>query len=163
MKKWQSILLYLGVAYIVLLLGPIAGFDLPKILGEIASNPEVFIQQLLVGLVNGALIAIIALGYTMVYGIIELINFAHGDLYMLGAFASLTVFGAFGIQDGAPLGIAIPVMLVALIVCSVFCAGLNIVVEKYAYRPLRNAPRLAPLISAIGVSFIFQNMGLFWG
>ena len=103
MKKWQSILLYLGVAYIVLLLGPIAGFDLPKIIGEIASNPEVLIQQLLVGLVNGALIAIIALGYTMVYGIIELINFAHGDLYMLGAFASLTVFGAFGIQDGAPL------------------------------------------------------------
>ena len=123
MKKWQSILLYLGVAYIVLLLGPIAGFDLPKIIGEIASNPEVFIQQLLVGLVNGALIAIIALGYTMVYGIIELINFAHGDLYMLGAFASLTVFGAFGIQDGAPLGTAIPVILVALIVCSVFCAG----------------------------------------
>jgi Branched-chain amino acid ABC-type transport system, permease components len=99
MKKWQSILLYLGVAYIVLLLGPIAGFDLPKIIGEIASNPEVFIQQLLVGLVNGAVIAIIALGYTMVYGIIELINFAHGDLYMLGAFASLTVFGAFGLQD----------------------------------------------------------------
>lgn len=163
MKNWKSILLYLGVAYIVLLLGPIAGFDLPKIAGEIVQSPEVLIQQLLVGLVNGALIAIIALGYTMVYGIIELINFAHGDLYMLGAFASLTVFGAFGVQDGAPLGIAIPVMLVALIVCSVFCAGLNILVEKYAYRPLRNAPRLAPLISAIGVSFIFQNMGLFWG
>ena len=163
MKNWKSILLYIGVAYIVLLLGPIAGFDLPKIIGEIISSPEVLIQQLLVGLVNGALIAIIALGYTMVYGIIELINFAHGDLYMLGAFASLTVFGAFGIQDGADLAVAIPVMLVALIVCSVFCAGLNIVVEKYAYRPLRNAPRLAPLISAIGVSFIFQNMGLFWG
>ncbi|MGE5659201.1 MAG: branched-chain amino acid ABC transporter permease [Actinomycetota bacterium] len=163
MKKWQTILLYVGVAYIILLLGPIAGFDLPRIIGEMARSPEVLIQQLLVGLVNGALIAIIALGYTMVYGIIELINFAHGDLYMLGGFAALTVIGAFGIQDGASLAVAAPVMLVALIICTGFCAGLNIVTERYAYRPLRNAPRLAPLISAIGVSFIFQNLGLFWG
>jgi branched-chain amino acid transport system permease protein len=163
MKKWQSILLYIVVVYVILLLGPIAGFDLPRIIGEIAPRPELLIQQILVGLVNGALIAIIALGYTMVYGIIELINFAHGDLYMLGAFASLTIIGAFGLQDSASLTIAIPVMLLALIVSAGFCAGLNILTEKYAYRPLRNAPRLAPLISAIGVSFIFQNLGLFWG
>lgn len=163
MKKWQSLLLYLGVAYIVLLLGPIAGFDLPRIVGEIIRSPQVLIQQVLIGLVNGALLAIVALGYTMVYGIIELINFAHGDLYMLGGFAALTVFGFFNIQDGATLSLAIPAILVALIVCSVFCAGLNILTERYAYRPLRNAPRLAPLISAIGVSFIFQNLGLFWG
>jgi len=163
MKKWQSILLYLGVAYIILLLGPIAGLDLPRIVVEIARSPQVLIQQLLVGLVNGALIAIIALGYTMVYGIIELINFAHGDLYMLGGFAALTVMGALGIQDGAPLAVAIPAMLLALIASAGFCAGMNIITERYAYRPLRNAPRLAPLISAIGMSFIFQNMGLFWG
>ncbi len=163
MNKWQSILLYIAVVYVILLLGPIAGFDLPRIMGEIAQRPELLIQQILVGLVNGALIAIIALGYTMVYGIIELINFAHGDLYMLGAFASLTIIGAFGLQDSASLSIAIPVMFLALIVSAVFCAGLNILTEKYAYRPLRNAPRLAPLISAIGVSFIFQNLGLFWG
>ena len=163
MKKWQSISLYMGVAYIILLLGPIAGLDLPRIVVEIARSPQVLIQQLLVGLVNGALIAIIALGYTMVYGIIELINFAHGDLYMLGGFAALTVMGALGIQDGAPLAVAIPAMLVALIVSAGFCAGMNIITERYAYRPLRNAPRLAPLISAIGMSFIFQNMGLFWG
>ncbi len=163
MKQWRKPLLYLVVAYLVLLLGPIAGFDLPRILTEIARRPELLIQQVLVGLVNGGLIAIIALGYTLVYGIIELINFAHGDLYMLGAFASLSVIGAFGVTDGASLQAAIPAMLVALLVATVFCAGLNILTERYAYRPLRNAPRLAPLISAIGVSFIFQNLGLFWG
>ncbi|HEY9710932.1 MAG TPA: branched-chain amino acid ABC transporter permease, partial [Oculatellaceae cyanobacterium] len=145
------------------MLGPIAGLDLPRILGDIARKPEVLIQQVLVGLVNGGIIAIIALGYTLVYGIIELINFAHGDLYMLGAFAGLSVIGAFGVQDGASLQAAIPAMLVALLVATVVCAGLNILTERYAYRPLRNAPRLAPLISAIGVSFIFQNIGLFWG
>ncbi len=163
MKQWQKIALYLVAAYLVLLLGPIAGFDLPRIITDITTSPQVLVQQLLVGLVNGAIIAIIALGYTLVYGIIELINFAHGDLYMLGAFASLTVLGAFGVQDGAPLQTSLIPMLIALVVSALFCAGLNIVTERYAYRPLRNAPRLAPLISAIGVSFIFQNLGLFWG
>lgn len=163
MKKWQLILLYVGIGYLILLLGPIAGLDLPRIFSEIIRTPEVLIQQILVGLVNGALLAIIALGYTMVYGIIELINFAHGDLYMLGGFAALSVIGAFGIQKGADATVAIPALLLALVICSLFCAGLNLLTERYAYRPLRNAPRLAPLISAIGVSFIFQNMGLFWG
>ncbi|MBD2100790.1 branched-chain amino acid ABC transporter permease [Leptolyngbya sp. FACHB-261] len=163
MKRWQRILLYLAVAYVVLLLGPIAGFDLPRIVGAIAQSPEVLIQQLLVGLINGAIIAIIALGYTLVYGIIELINFAHGDLYMLGAFASLTVINLFGLEDGASLATAIVPMLLALVIAGLFCGGLNLLTERYAYRPLRNSSRLAPLISAIGVSFIFQNLGLFWG
>jgi branched-chain amino acid transport system permease protein len=163
MKQWRKPLLYIVIAYIVLLIGPIAGLDLPRIIGDIARDPEVLIQQILVGLVNGAIIAIIALGYTLVYGIIELINFAHGDLYMLGAFGSLTVIGALGVQEGATLAASIPAMLVALVVAAIVCAGLNILTERYAYRPLRNAPRLAPLISAIGVSFIFQNIGLFWG
>ncbi|BDA72178.1 permease of ABC transporter,putatively for branched chain amino acuds [Calothrix sp. PCC 7716] len=163
LSGWQKILLYIVIAYLVLLLAPIAGFDLPRIIGEIKSNPALLVQQLLIGLVNGAIIAIIALGYTMVYGIIELINFAHGDLYMLGAFASLTVIGAFGITDGASFQASIGAIIIALIVSCALCASLNILTEKYAYRPLRNAPRLAPLISAIGVSFIFQNTGLFWG
>jgi branched-chain amino acid transport system permease protein len=163
MKQWRKPLLYLVVAYVVLLLGPIAGLDLPRIVADIARDPQTLIQQILVGLVNGAIIAIIALGYTLVYGIIELINFAHGDLYMLGGFAALTVIGAFGVQDGASLQASILPMLLALVVSTVLCAGLNILTERYAYRPLRNAPRLAPLISAIGVSFIFQNLGLFWG
>lgn len=163
MKEWRKPLIYLVVAYLVLLLGPIAGLDLPRVVGDIARDPQVLVQQILVGLVNGAIIAIIALGYTLVYGIIELINFAHGDLYMLGAFASLSVIGAFGVTDGAPLQVAVPAMLVALVVATIFCAGLNVLTERFAYRPLRNAPRLAPLISAIGVSFIFVNLGLFWG
>jgi branched-chain amino acid transport system permease protein len=162
-KKWPVIFLYVVVAYIVLLLGPIAGFDLPRIIGDIASNPEVLVQQVLVGLVNGGIIAIIALGYTLVYGIIELINFAHGDLYMLGAFASLTVVGALGVQEDASWLASLLAMLAALAVSSILCALINMLTEMYAYRPLRNAPRLAPLISAIGVSFILQNLGLFWG
>ena len=163
MKQWQKMLWYLAVAYLVLLLGPIAGLDIPRIMGEIFHTPESLIQQLLVGIINGAIIAIIALGYTLVYGIIELINFAHGDLYMLGAFTSLTVVGAFGTESGASWQDSILPIFVALLLATVVCAGLNILTERYAYRPLRNAPRLAPLISAIGVSFIFQNMGLFWG
>lgn len=163
MQQRQKIILYLITIYFVFLLAPIAGFDLPRIVQEIAQRPETLITQFLVGIINGAIIAIIALGYTLVYGIIELINFAHGDLYMLGAFAALTIVGAFGIQDGAPLATAILPMLLALIGATAVCAGLNVVTERFAYRPLRNAPRLAPLISAIGVSFIFQNLGLFWG
>ena len=163
MKRWQKTFLYLAVAYLVLLLGPIAGLDIPRIVEEIARSPESLLQQLVVGLVNGAIIAIIALGYTLVYGIIELINFAHGDLYMLGAFTSLTAIGAFGIGSDASLQDSIIPIFVALLLATTVCAGLNILTERYAYRPLRNAPRLAPLISAIGVSFIFQNMGLFWG
>src|SRR4028118_2230300 len=150
MKQWRKPLLYIVFIYIVLLIGPIAGFDLPRILTEIARNPEGLIQQILVGLVNGAIIAIIALGYTLVYGIIELINFAHGDLYMLGAFTGLTAIGAFGIESGASLQASIIPMLVALLLATIVCAGLNILTERYAYRPLRSAPRLAPLISAIG-------------
>ena len=163
MKKWQRWILGLLVVYIVLLLGPLAGLDISRIIKEIAGNPEVLIQQILVGLVNGGIIAIIALGYTLVYGIIELINFAHGDLYMLGGFASLTVIGFLGVQDGTSFVAALPAILISLLVSTIFCAVLNVLTEKYAYRPLRNAPRLAPLISAIGMSFIFQNLGLFWG
>ncbi|MBW4467326.1 MAG: branched-chain amino acid ABC transporter permease [Pegethrix bostrychoides GSE-TBD4-15B] len=163
MKQWQRIVLYVMVGYFILLLGPVAGLDLPRIVKDISQSPSLLITQLLVGLINGAIIAVIALGYTLVYGIIELINFAHGDLYMLGGFAALTVMGAFGVQDGAPFITSILPMLAALLVAAGFCAGLNVLTERYAYRPLRNAPRLAPLISAIGMSFIFQNLGLFWG
>lgn len=162
-KQWQKTLLLIVIGYIVLLLGPIAGFDLPRILADIARNPEVLLQQILVGIVNGAIIAIIALGYTLVYGIIGLINFAHGDLFMLGAFAALTVVSLFKVASNAPWQVSFLPLVVAMIVSATFCAGLNFLTERYAYRPLRNAPRLAPLISAIGVSFIFQNIGLFWG
>ena len=119
------------------------------------TDTEVFLQQIITGLSNGMIIALIALGYTMVYGIVELINFAHGDLFMLGAFCALTIIGLMGESNSTTL--------VLLIAVPCFCAFLNYLIDRFAYRPLRNAPKLAPLVSAIGVSFILLNIGLFWG
>jgi len=125
-------------------------------------------QQALNGLTLGALFALIALGYTMVYGIVELINFAHGDLFMLGSFLALTIVGFFGLEDPNALASAATWKVVlAVVLCFLavptFCAVLNLAVDRVVYKPLRNAPKLAPLVSAIGVSFIFMNAGLFWG
>jgi branched-chain amino acid transport system permease protein len=117
----------------------------------------------MIGITNGAFIALIALGYTLVYGIIELINFAHGDLFMLGTFVCLSMLTVLGF--GTEVGIAgTPwlALLLAMVAAMIFCGVLNVMAERIAYRPLRRAPRLAPLISAIGVSFIFVNIGLFW-
>ena len=121
-----------------------------------------FLQQIILGLVNGMVFALIALGYTMVYGILELINFAHGDLFMLASFLALTLVGLLGLDgsSGAVLVVAIPAIIAA---CVVFAGGLNWLVDRLVYRPLRGAPKLAPLVSAIGVSFMFMNLGLFWG
>ena len=127
---------------------------------------ETFAQYTILGLTTGALFALIALGYTMVYGIVELINFAHGDLFMLGAFLALTLLGLLGLD--AATGSTSPALValglaVCFAACPVFCAALNVGVDRLVYRPLRDAPRLAPLVSAIGVSFVFMNVGLFWG
>jgi len=162
-RRATRIVLAVAITYLVLLVGPVAGFDPGRIIHDIVANPTILLQQLLVGLDNGAIIAIIALGYTLVYGIIELINFAHGDLFMLGVFASLTVIGVSGVNDKSGTGSILGVILLAFVVAMVFCAGVNVLIERLAYRRLRNAPRLAPLISAIGVSFILVNIGLFWG
>jgi branched-chain amino acid transport system permease protein len=122
-----------------------------------------FLQQCINGLTYGALIALIALGYTMVYGIIGLINFAHGDLFMLGTFLTLTLIGAFGLDSPDATGAAIAVGLLAILpITAVFCGALNLAVDRIVYKPLRRAPKLAPLVSAIGVSFIFQNIGQLW-
>lgn len=120
------------------------------------------IQQLLIGLTNGMVFALIALGYTMVYGILELINFAHGDLFMLASFLALTLIGLIGLQHATPAVTVLGLMGIVL-VSALFAALLNWSVDRLVYKPLRNAPKLAPLVSAIGVSFIFQNLGLFWG
>ncbi|HVL96655.1 MAG TPA: branched-chain amino acid ABC transporter permease [Solirubrobacteraceae bacterium] len=114
------------------------------------------------GLSNGAILALIAIGYTLVYGIIELINFAHGDVFMLGTLVSLGFFGTIGLTEatgGAGLFLG---MLLTLLLAMVACGTLNTMIERVAYRPLRGAPRLAPLITAIGFSFILQNVGLLW-
>lgn len=148
--------------YLVFLIGPIAGFDIPAIAANIRGNPVQLVQFLIIGIANGAILAIIALGYTLVYGIIELINFAHGDVYMFGVFTSLTVLSLTGTLDSKdPFRIILGIAF-ALIVAIAVCAGLNAAIERLAYRRLRNAPRLAPLISAIGMSFIVENIGLIW-
>ena len=125
---------------------------------------EQFLQHCLIGLTTGLLIALIALGYTMVYGIIGLINFAHGDLFMLGAFLAMTLLGTLGITGiEATSGGAVGGLILCMAIVPLFCGGLNWSVDRIVYKPLRNAPKLAPLVSAIGVSFIFMNIGLLWG
>lgn len=123
---------------------------------------EVILQQILLGLTNGMVFALIALGYTMVYGILELINFAHGDLFMLASFLALTLVGLMGLEHATGGELALGLMAV-VVLCALFAAGLNWSVDRVVYRPLRKAPKLAPLVSAIGVSFVFMNLGLFWG
>jgi branched-chain amino acid transport system permease protein len=121
-----------------------------------------FFQILTIGIADGSIYALIALGYTMVYGIIELINFAHGDVFTLGAFISLALFPVFGIvEGGSGLGFVLPLLAVGLITMAV-CAGVNVAIERVAYRPLRHAPRLAPLITAIGMSSILEGAMYVW-
>jgi branched-chain amino acid transport system permease protein len=126
------------------------------------SGWQLFVQQCLNGLTYGALIALIALGYTMVYGIIGLINFAHGDLFMLGSFLTLSLIGAFGLDTTDSTALLAVGIVALLVLVALFCALLNFFVDRLIYKPLRQAPKLAPLVSAIGVSFIFQNIGLLW-
>jgi len=116
-----------------------------------------FIQQLINGLALGAVYALIALGYTMVYGILQLINFAHGEVYMLGAYLGIIILGVL-----TSLGFtaySLPLSLLVTVLASMgFCAAYGAVIERIAYRPLRNATKLAPLISAVGMSIILQNV-----
>ena len=123
---------------------------------------EELAKALTIGLTNGLIIALIAIGYTLVYGILELINFAHADVFMLGTaltyFALEIITGAMGVDKASVT--ALLLTLAALPFVMLLTAVLNAAIERSAYRPLRNAPRLAPLISAIGMSFILQNVGL---
>jgi branched-chain amino acid transport system permease protein len=162
LKNLRRIAITAIVIYIVLLIGPIAGFDIPNIYAAVSANPFQLVQFLIIGLANGAIISIIALGYTMVYGIIELVNFAHGDVYMIGVFTSLTVLSLTGTLNATSPGIIILGLLLALVVSILVGAGLNAAIERIAYRRLRNSSRLAALISAIGMSFILENIGLIW-
>ncbi len=119
---------------------------------------EVLLQQIINGLVLGSMYALVALGYTMVYGIIGLINFAHGDVLMVGALTSWQVIRwMMGAWDGLPLWL---LLLIATLIAMVVCAALNFTIEKLAYRPLRNSNRLAPLITAIGMSLLLQTLAM---
>ncbi|HEV8687112.1 MAG TPA: branched-chain amino acid ABC transporter permease [Gaiellaceae bacterium] len=132
---------------------------------NLVNDPSEFFNVLFIGLTNGAVYALVALGYTLVYGILQLINFAHGDVFALGGLVSSSVILTwFGVSGESATGITILAVAVALIVAILFSSTLNVAIELVAYRRLRNAPRLAPLITAVGMSFILQDVGLVkWG
>jgi len=119
---------------------------------------DILLQQIINGLVLGSMYALIALGYTMVYGIINLINFAHGEVMMVGALTSWSIIGMM--QEGMPGTPGYVILVIALLIACVVAATLNFVIEKVAYRPLRNSPKLAPLITAIGMSILLQTLAM---
>ncbi len=129
---------------------------------QAVASPTDFLQVTIFGLTQGAIYALVALGYTMVYGIIELINFAHGDVFTLGAYIGTTLLGLFAITEGTFTVINLLALLVVFPVVMLVMGGINVAIERVAYRPLRNAPRLAPLITAIGMSFFLEGIMFFW-
>src|SRR3954465_14734535 len=122
-----------------------------------AQDPKQTLDDVKTGLSNGTIWALIALGYTLVYGIIELINFAHGEVFMIGSFVSVSIWGTLGVTAATALVPTIGAVSVGLVIAMLCSGTLNTMIERVAYRPLRNAPKLAPLITAIGMSFILQN------
>ncbi len=114
------------------------------------------------GISNGAIWALVALGYTMVYGIVELINFAHGEVFMIGSFIAFAAFGWLGLDLTTAIPLLILGLALTLLISAIASGALNGMIEKVGYRPLRDAPKLAPLITAVGFSFILQNVGVLW-
>jgi branched-chain amino acid transport system permease protein len=130
---------------------------------NLEKTPALFLKAFLIGITNGSVYALVALGYTLVYGILELINFAHGDVFMLGGMMSATMMvQVFGVTSNPSAATLWPALFASLAVAIVFCGTLNATIERLANRPLRHAPRLAPLITAIAMSFILQNVGIAW-
>ena len=129
---------------------------------NLVKAPADFFSVLLIGITTGCVYALVALGYTLVYGILELINFAHGDVFMLGGMFTITYSThLFGLHHGQGFAI-VPIVFATLLLSMLTCGAINAAIEFIAYRPLRGAPRLAPLITAIGASFIIQDIGLAW-
>ncbi len=156
-------LAWIGQAFLALL-----ALAVVYILGRaLIDNPVLFLQQVINGLQLGFVYALIALGYTMVYGIVKLINFAHGDVFMVGAFISYYTVARFGLHTwpaavfpGLPAGLVLVIgSLSVILVSMVVCAILAVTIERVAYKPLRDAPRIAALITAIGVSFFLEYFG----
>lgn len=119
---------------------------------------DILLQQIINGLVLGSMYALIALGYTMVYGIINLINFAHGEVMMVGALTSWSIIGLM--QESMPGTPGYIILIIALLIACVVCATLNFAIEKVAYRPLRNSPKLAPMLTAMGMSILLQTLAM---
>jgi branched-chain amino acid transport system permease protein len=130
---------------------------------EAINNPKLFFQILVFGLADGSMFALVALGYTMVYGIIELINFAHGDVFTMGAFIGAAILGFFaGTNENSFVIANIVALLIVFPLVALVMGGINVAIERVAYRPLRDAPRLAPLITAIGMSFLLEGIMYLW-
>jgi branched-chain amino acid transport system permease protein len=146
-----------GALGMLVVLGAVA-----LLLKNLTVSPSGFFEVTLIGLTTGCVYALVALGYTLVYGILELINFAHGDVFMLGGMFTITYSTHFfGLHSGQGFAI-VPIVVATLLLSMLSCGLINAAIEFVAYRPLRSAPRLAPLITAIGVSFIIQDVGLAW-
>jgi branched-chain amino acid transport system permease protein len=126
------------------------------------ADPTSFIQVSIFGIADGAMFALVALGYTMVYGIIELINFAHGDVFTMGAYIAAAVVGLFAVDENSFSAVDLVALLLIFPAVMLVMAAINVGIERVAYRPLRNAPRLAPLITAIGMSFVLEGIMFLW-
>jgi branched-chain amino acid transport system permease protein len=153
----RSVTGWLGLAFV--------GVILFWLGANLINDPSEFFNVGFIGLTNGCVYALVALGYTLVYGILQLINFAHGDVFALGGLvASSVILTWFGINGDESTAVLVGAVTCALLVAVVFSSGLNVTVELVGYRRLRRAPRLAPLITAVGMSFILQDVGLVrWG
>ncbi len=147
-----------GLIAVLLILPVVFAIDDLREEGDLSRLANNFID----GLSNGAIWALVAIGYTLVYGIIELINFAHGEVFMIGSFVAASFFGTLGLTAATgTIGLIIG-LFATLLVAMLVPATMNVMIERVAYRPLRGAPKLAPLITAVGFSFILQNVGILW-
>jgi branched-chain amino acid transport system permease protein len=145
---------------VVLLIMPVA-FGISDLTGD-QGNLSRLGNNLVDGLSNGAIWALVAIGYTLVYGIVELINFAHGEVFMIGSFVAAGFFGVIGLSGDTGTVLLALGLLITLPIAMLGSGALNAMIERVGYRPLRSAPKLAPLITAVGFSFILQNVGLLW-
>jgi branched-chain amino acid transport system permease protein len=142
--------------------GLFVGLLLFWLIENLVRTPADFYANFIFGMTNGLVYGLIAIGYSLVYGILELINFAHGDVFMLGGMLTATLVASLTLSAGEAWFVLWPSVLLLLVAAAAFCGTLNASIERVAYRRLRSAPRLAPLITAIGMSFVLQNVGLIW-
>jgi branched-chain amino acid transport system permease protein len=145
---------------VILLIMPV-GYAIADLTGEEGDLSRLG-NNLVDGFSNGAIWALVAIGYTLVYGIVELINFAHGEVFMIGSFVAAGVFATIGLSGDTGTAMLAIGLIVSLPIAMLASGLLNAMIERVGYRPLRSAPRLAPLITAVGFSFLLQNVGLLW-
>jgi branched-chain amino acid transport system permease protein len=157
-QRLQKLISNYGLVILLLVLPVVYGFQDLRDDGNLIRLGE----NITAGISNGAIWALVAIGYTLVYGIVELINFAHGEVFMLGSFISASFFATIGLHQGSSTFVLFFGLLLTLLVAMLGSGTVNALIERVAYRPLRSAPKLAPLITAVGFSFILQNVGILW-